>query len=125
MRTTSSENSCFDRARIRLMSCDEPSVIEGVSQWATKRIVRTGFEVVMTRANCYTRDLYPAFRFFADNYPHQAPTMRKALQLSIEPSPRPADTIHVIEKLGSWLHRELCSEYGAERIGQLLDSLHD
>src|SRR3989344_772533 len=39
--------------------------------WIMKRILRTGFELVMERENKYTRDLYPCYESFSKYYPNK------------------------------------------------------
>ena len=50
-----------------------------------KRILRTGFELVMGREQKYTRDLYPCYESFIKYYPQKKDDMYKTLELAINP----------------------------------------
>ncbi|MDO8604572.1 MAG: hypothetical protein Q7K40_04245 [bacterium] len=53
--------------------------------WIMKRILRTGFELVMEREQKYTRDLYPSYVSFAKHYPSKKYDMYEALELAMNP----------------------------------------
>jgi hypothetical protein len=71
--------------------------------WLMKRIVRSGFELVMEEAQTFTRDLYPCYEIFARFYPEKEPEMRRALELALFPSEEPQEVKKVIGGLGLWL----------------------
>ncbi len=68
--------------------------------WIMKRILRTGFELVMEREQKYTRDLYPCFESFAHYYPEKRDPMYTTLELAINPTDK-SDA--VISLLHDWL----------------------
>jgi len=39
-----------------------------ICTWIMKRTVRIGFEIVMEKEQCFTRDLYPCYEMFAKHY---------------------------------------------------------
>ena len=53
--------------------------------WIMKRILRTGFELVMEREQLYTRDLYPCYESFSKYYPEKKDDMYKTLGFAIFP----------------------------------------
>lgn len=53
--------------------------------WIAKRIVRTGFEIVMKRENLYTRDLYPCYKSFIKYYSYKKNDMEEILELAVFP----------------------------------------
>ncbi len=59
--------------------------IPDVCSWIAKRIVRTGFEIVMKRENLYTRDLYPCYKSFVKYYPEKEKQMYELLKLAVYP----------------------------------------
>ena len=59
--------------------------IPDVCSWIAKRIVRTGFELVMKRENLYTRDLYPCYKSFIKYYPERENQMYDLLELAVNP----------------------------------------
>lgn len=71
--------------------------------WITRRLVRTGFELVMTTEGTFTRDLYPCYACFSRYFPEQEPLMRKALELAIQPSANRAGLLMFLSHFGTWL----------------------
>jgi len=61
-------------------------ILEIICSWIMKRTVRIGFELVMEKEQCYTRDLYPCYEMFAKNYPNKSKEMREALNLAVFPT---------------------------------------
>jgi hypothetical protein len=74
--------------------------------WLMKRIVRSGFELVMERAQTFSRDLYPCYEHFARYYPEKEAEMKRALELAVFPTDDPTLLSPVIENLGRWLSAE-------------------
>ncbi len=60
--------------------------VEDKCKSTMKKIVRSGFELVMKKSNKYTRDLYLCYSKFAKYYPKHKDKMRKVLELSIYPT---------------------------------------
>lgn len=108
-----------DAAVARRVLADHRAVDE-TCVWIAKRIVRSGFELVMRRAGCYTRDLVTCCELFSKEYPERAACMRSALSLAVAAPRDPDRCVEVIDSLGNWLYEEICAEYGAARIEQLL-----
>lgn len=75
--------------------------------WINKRIVRTGFELVMLRENSFTRDLYPCYERFAKHFPAQSKLMYKSLELAIQPSSDRDGLLMFLSHFGSWLASEV------------------
>ena len=74
-------------------------------------MLRTGFELVMERANKYTRDLYPCYKAFADYYPEKESQMKEILHYALNPT----DDMEKIRKLRGdffpWLVEEVKKRY--------------
>ena len=51
--------------------------------WFAKRILRTGFELTMTREKKYTRDLYLCYKTFSKYYPQYEKKTKEVLNLSL------------------------------------------
>jgi Nucleotidyltransferase domain len=75
--------------------------------WIMRRIVRTGFELVMERDQSYSRDLYPNYQRFILYYPQMAQQMRKALELAINPTDDPGNIIECMNSLKLFLTNEV------------------
>lgn len=71
--------------------------------WMTRRMVRTGFELVMTTEGTFTRDLYPCYASFSHYFPAQEPLMRKALELAIQPSANRSGLLMFFSHFGRWV----------------------
>lgn len=75
--------------------------------WIMKRIIRSGFELVMERSQKYTRDLYPCYEGFSEYYPAKKEEMYEALKLAIEPTSDKKEFISILDNLGNWLVHEI------------------
>lgn len=75
--------------------------------WIMKRIVRTGFELVMERSRKYTRDLYPCYEEFSKYYPEKKEEMYKVLELAINPTADEKEILNILSTLGDWLVKEI------------------
>ncbi len=77
-----------------------------ICSWIMKRIVRTGFELIMEKENSHTRDLYPCYELFSKHYPVYKSEMYEALVLSIYPTDNIQKIINTIESLEGILLEE-------------------
>ncbi len=68
--------------------------------WIMKRVLRTGFELVMEREQKYTRDLYPCYEGFVKYYPEKKDEIYKTLELAVNPTD---DSKIIIPLLKDWL----------------------
>ncbi len=75
--------------------------------WIMKRTVRIGFELVMEKEQCFTRDLYPCYERFAKHYPEKAEEMRKALELAVFPTADMDEMWAVLNPLTTFLKGEV------------------
>ena len=83
------------------------SIVKQKCRWINKRIVRTGFELVMQKENAFTRDLYPCYERFAHHFPHHARLMYKALELAIQPSSNRDGLLMFLSHFGKCLVKEV------------------
>ena len=77
-----------------------------------KRMVRTGFELVMVRTHKYTRDLCPGYKEFAKYYPEWKNEMKKALQLCITSTNNVQEIKLLLNTLGKFLEKETTRVFG-------------
>lgn len=80
-------------------------------QWLMKKIVRTGFLLVVERERSFTRDLYPSYVAFSTHYPQQAPSMRTALELSIDPVDDIDELRSFVDDFGAWMVARVLEAY--------------
>ena len=81
----------------------DEQIVGAWCQWTMKRLVRTGFELVMEEERTYTRDLYPCYRAFSRHFPDQEPQMKQALEWAIEPSGNKEDVARFLNAFGVWI----------------------
>lgn len=74
--------------------------------WAAKRVLRAGMELVMTREQAYSKDLWPSYAMFARHYPDRGPAMRRALEWVLAGPEDPAAAADHLEDLGEFLATE-------------------
>ncbi|MBW8738336.1 MAG: nucleotidyltransferase domain-containing protein [Streptomyces turgidiscabies] len=88
--------------------------VRGIS----RRIVRTGFTLVMPRWDGWTSDLYEMAEAFAAYYPQWGPRMREAAALGHDPTDDPAVLRSFlrshVEELGQWLAEEYTRVHGVK-----------
>lgn len=79
--------------------------------WIMRRLLRTGFALVMPEEQVFTRDLPVCLERFSKHYPGQAPEMRQALEWAVNPiSDRERLTLF-LDDFGVWLTREFERRY--------------
>lgn len=79
------------------------AIVKKQCAWITRRMIRTGFELVIEQEQSYTPDLYYCYERFSDHFPEQQAAMRKALELAIIPSANRAGLIVFLRRFGFWL----------------------
>lgn len=77
-----------------------------------RRIVRTGFTLIMPRWGGWTSDLDQSAELFGRYYPERVEQMRVAASLGRGSSPDPAVLGMLINDLGSWLAAEYTAVHG-------------
>lgn len=94
------------QARTRLAVATDADAVRAICRGSARKIVRTGFTLVMPEARVWTSDLAESARIFARYYPAQAAAMDDALRLALNPTAHPPAAAHVLDTLGAWLARE-------------------
>ncbi|MCO5144437.1 MAG: hypothetical protein M9962_15265 [Oligoflexia bacterium] len=89
-----------------LVEAKKEGVLKKRCTWLMKRIVRSGFELVMEKEQTFTRDLYPCYELFIKHYPNREVEMRKALELAVYPSDDIDEINGMVNGLGKWLALE-------------------
>ena len=77
-----------------------------------RRLVRTGFTLIMPRWGGWTSDLHRSAELFARYYPERADQLRRAAALARTPSADPAVLTELIDDLGPWLAAEYTAVHG-------------
>ena len=85
-----------------------------LSRSAGRRLVRTGFTLIMPRWGGWTSDLDAAAELFGCYYPERAGPMRVAAATARTPSADPAVLALLIDDLGPWLAAEYTAVHGVK-----------
>jgi len=80
--------------------------------WIMKRVLRTGFELVMEREQKYTRDLYPCYESFTKYYAEKKDSMYKTLELAINPTDEPKIIIPILKDWLYFMPKEIQKVFG-------------
>lgn len=78
--------------------------IKDICSWIMKRIVRIGFEVVMLKEQCFTRDLYYCYEAFAKHHPEKAKEMYHIMELAVYPTEDKEDILKNLKLLEAFLY---------------------
>ncbi len=97
----------IDRTKQWLQGDHADEEIERKCTWIMKRIIRSGFELVMERSQKYTRDLYPCYEEFSKYYPEKKEEMYRVLQLAVSPTFDKEIILNTLDSLGGWLVKEI------------------
>lgn len=95
---------------------DGPGEARKKVAWILKRIVRTGFELVMEREQKYTRDLYPCYESFSKYYPEKQALMRETLYLALNPMDKPEKIKGLLKSWMEWMPREIERIFFGEQV---------
>lgn len=90
---------------------DYSNQVQKKSAWIARRMIRVGFELVIEQDQCYTPDLYQCYERFSAYFPEQKNSMRKALELAINPSSNRAGLIVFLRGFGRWLEEEVNRQF--------------
>ncbi|MFI6254927.1 hypothetical protein ACIBCL_02270 [Micromonospora zamorensis] len=88
----------------------------GLSRLVARRIVRTGFTLVMPRWGGWTSDLTESAEAFGTYYPARAEQMLGAARIGRAPSADPAVLRQLIDDLGPWLAAEYTAVHGLKAV---------
>jgi uncharacterized protein len=94
------------RAGLDRADRDRGGDIRRLCRSVTRKLVRTGFTLVMPRWGGWTSDLFVAARVFGEYYPAQAEAMADAAVLARAPVGDAAIVSDLIGGLGGWLAEE-------------------
>ncbi|MGC4755286.1 nucleotidyltransferase domain-containing protein [Micromonospora trifolii] len=85
---------------------------KALSRLVARRIVRTGFTLVMPWWGGWTSDLTESAEAFGLHYPERAEQMWRAAVIGRTPSPVPGVLHELIDDLGPWLAAEYANVHG-------------
>ncbi|MGP3686991.1 nucleotidyltransferase domain-containing protein [Streptomyces sp. IBSNAI002] len=100
--------------RTRLREASAPDDYRRLSRTCARRLVRTGFTLVMPRWGGWTSDLAESAEIFGTYYPERAAQMRAAAAVALDPVADPAVLRAYIEDLGPWLADEYTARHGTK-----------
>lgn len=100
--------------RTRLREAAAPDAYRTLSRTVARRLVRTGFTLVMPRWGGWTSDLAESAEIFGRYYPQRAAQMRAAAAAALDPVADPALLRTFLEDLGPWLADEYTARHGTK-----------
>ncbi|ARF83140.1 nucleotidyltransferase [Kitasatospora aureofaciens] len=100
------------RWRERLAATAPDGGLTALSRAVSRRLVRTGFTLVMPRWNGWTSDLTASAEAFAAHYPDRAEQMRLAAGVARTPTTDRAVLAVLIDDLAPWLAAEYTAVHG-------------
>ncbi|MFJ4624003.1 nucleotidyltransferase [Streptomyces sp. NPDC088812] len=100
------------RWRARAAAAATDADRRALSRVVARRIVRTGFTLVMPRWGGWTSDLVESAELFGRYYPEHADRMRTTAAIGRAPSADPAVLSTLIDDLGPWLAAEYTAVHG-------------
>ena len=100
------------RWRTRAAQAGTDGERRALSRVVARRIVRTGFTLIMPRWGGWTSDLDRSAELFGQYHPERAQQMRIAATTGRTPSSDPAVLAMLIEDLGPWLATEYTAVHG-------------
>ncbi len=99
-------------------SCQFSVQVKKQCAWITRRMIRVGLELVMEHDPSYTPDLYHCYERFSTYFPEHRTSMKKALELAIDPSYNRPGLIIFLRKFGGWLAAELDGKFHFSVAGE-------
>ncbi|MEU6801548.1 nucleotidyltransferase domain-containing protein [Streptomyces neyagawaensis] len=106
------------RWRERIADASTPEARRSLVRSCSRRLVRTGFTLVMPRWNGWTSDLHEMAEAFGEYYPERADRMRAAAAAAYAPDAAPegheALLRSYVDDLGPWLAEEYARVHGVK-----------
>ncbi|MER6299068.1 nucleotidyltransferase [Kitasatospora sp. NPDC001539] len=100
--------------RDRLAAAGSDAELRLLGRAVSRRLVRTGFTLVMPRWGGWTSDLAASAEVFAGYYPGRAAQMRLAAAIARTPTTDRAALAALVDDLGPWLAAEYRAVHGAK-----------
>ncbi|MER5932739.1 nucleotidyltransferase domain-containing protein [Streptomyces sp. NPDC002054] len=100
--------------RARLTAAHTPAEYRKLSRQFARRLVRTGFTLVMPRWGGWTSDLRESAEVFGRYYPERAAQMCAAAAAALAPGTDPGVLRSYVEDLGPWLADEYTTRHGTK-----------
>ncbi|MCT7983065.1 hypothetical protein NG796_07140 [Laspinema sp. A4] len=105
--------------RLSPQSCQFSTQVKKQCAWITRRMIRVGLELVMEQNSGYTPDLYHCYERFSTYFPEHRSSMRKALELAIDPSRNLPGLIIFLQEVGGWLATQVNQKFYSSPVGEV------
>jgi uncharacterized protein len=96
----------LESSKAKIEKATLESEIKKRSQAVSKKIIRTGFSLVMPRSESWTTDLQTSVDTFANHYPEKTIEMNTALEWAKAGSSDKQKVVEFIDTFGQWLTKE-------------------
>lgn len=100
--------------RERVAAATTDAELRALSRGISRRLVRTGFTLVMPRWGGWTSDLTASAEAFAAYYPERADQLRLAAAVARTPTADRATLAVLVDGLGPWLAAEYAAVHGVK-----------
>ncbi|MBS3166062.1 nucleotidyltransferase domain-containing protein [Candidatus Woesearchaeota archaeon] len=90
-----------------LKSTHETKKVRSICGSIMRKIVRTGFSLVMEQEHSWTTDLKKSCELFSKYYPEQSINMEKAFSLTQNPTANTKELEKFLKDFGNWLSKEV------------------
>ncbi len=100
-------------------SCQFSTQVKKQCAWIMRRMIRVGLELVMEQDSGYTPDLYHCYERFSNCFPEHRLSMRKALELAIDPSHNRPGLIIFLREFGGWLAAQVNQKFYSSSVGEV------
>ncbi|MFI5984448.1 nucleotidyltransferase domain-containing protein [Streptomyces sp. NPDC051555] len=109
-------------ARERAAAARTDGELRKLNRFLARRLVRTGFTLVMPRWGGWTSDLAESAEVFGGYYPGRADQMRAAAAEGLDPGPDREVLRRHLDELGPWLAAEYTARLGPRSPRQVVSS---
>jgi uncharacterized protein len=82
---------------------NDPEKLHDLCIWISKKIIRSGFELVAEREQCFTRNLISCCTIFSKHHPEYSNKMQEVIELFLYQTTDVATVLRILEDLGLWL----------------------
>jgi predicted nucleotidyltransferase len=103
-------NSAFTKYAAKINKANDKEEVKLLCSQISRKIIRTGFSLVMTREKSWTTDLPESYKAFVKYYPSKAEDMRIAVKWSKKPSESKQEILQYMQIFGKWLSGEVKRE---------------
>lgn len=81
----------------------DPEKLKSLCVWISKKVIRSGFELVAHTEQCFTRDLISCHAIFSKHHPDQRAAMQDVIELFLHQTKDVSEVLRTLDGIGLWL----------------------